>query len=111
MANLRDWYFRQKVTDAELDGAFADLEKADQDLVAGLGFIGVVANAVVSQHSPTPDLTVDVSGPGIVFDQSGRHIVFGPTQNVNLAVDDNGVSTAVNGAGNNKWVSIFVLFN
>lgn len=111
MANIRQFYFREPVTESELNGAFADLEAADQTLTASLGFLGVVANAVVSQHAPVPNLTVDVSGPGIVFDQGGRHIFFSPTQNVNLAVDDNGVSTAVQTAGNNKWVSVFVLFD
>jgi hypothetical protein len=111
MANIRQFFFRQNVSESELNGAFQDLEAADQTLTASLGFQGVVANAVVSQHAPNPNLTVDISGPGIIFDQNGQHIFFSPTQTVNLAVDDNGVSTAVKTAGNNKWLSIFVKFD
>ena len=54
MASSKNFYFRQRVTEAELDSAFGDLEKADQDLAADLGFTGVLANAVVSQHAPVP---------------------------------------------------------
>lgn len=36
MADRVDFYFRQRVTEAELDLAFALLEKADRDLAADL---------------------------------------------------------------------------
>ena len=51
MSNRLDYYFRQRVTEAELDLGFAELEQADQNQVADLGFTGVLANAVVSQHA------------------------------------------------------------
>ncbi|TMQ08638.1 MAG: hypothetical protein E6J90_39990 [Deltaproteobacteria bacterium] len=52
MANRNDFFFRERVTEAELDSAFADLEDADHNLAADLGFVGVLANAVVSPHAP-----------------------------------------------------------
>jgi hypothetical protein len=110
MANRRDYYFRQRVTEAELDDGFAELERADQNLAADLGFTGVIANAVVSQHAPVPDLSVDVSGPGAVLDQLGQRIFFSALQNVSVAQDDGGVSTSVSAAGQEKIVSIFVKF-
>jgi hypothetical protein len=73
--------------------------------------VGVVAGAVVSQHAPVPDLTVDVSGPGIVYDQLGQRTFFSSLQNVNVAQDDNGVSTSVAGGGNEKIVSVFLKFD
>ena len=111
MANRKDYYFRQRVTEAELDVGFADLEDAAHNLAADLGFVGVLANAVVSQHAPVPDLTVDVSGPGSILDQLGQRIFFSALQNVNVAQDDNGVSTAVATAGNEKVVSVFAKFD
>jgi hypothetical protein len=104
MANRRDYFFRQRVTEAEL-------EKADQNLAADLGFVGVLANAVVSQHAPIADLTVDVSGPGAVLDSLGQRIFFSALQNVSVAQDDNGVSTAVSASGQEKIVSVFVKFD
>jgi hypothetical protein len=111
MANRKDFYFRERVTEAELDSAFADLEDADHDLAAGLGFTGVLANAVVSPHAPVPNLTVDVSGPGIALDQLGRRVFFSSVQNVNVAQDDNAVSTEVSAAGKEKIVSVFLQFD
>lgn len=111
MANRRDYFFRQRVTEAELDDGFAELEKADQNLAADLGFVGVLANAVVSQHAPVPDLSVDVSGPGAVLDQLGQRIFFSALQNVSVAQDDGGVSTSVSASGQEKIVSVFIKFD
>lgn len=111
MSTRKNFYFRQRVTEAELDAAFDDLEQADHDLAADLGFVGVLANAVVSPHAPVPNLTVDVSGPGSVLDQQGQRIFFSSLQNVNVAQDDNGVSTEVSAAGKEKIVSVFVKFD
>ena len=111
MANRKDFYFRQRVTEAELDSAFADLEQADHDLAADLGFSGVLTNAVVSAHAPVPDLTVDVSGPGSILDPLGQRVFFSALQNVNVAQDENGVATTVSAAGKEKVVSVFARFD
>jgi len=111
MSSRKDFFFRQRVTEAELDAAFADLEQADHDLAADLGFVGVLANAVVSPHAPVPNLTVDISGPGSALDQQGQRIFFSSLQNVNVAQDDNAVSTEVSAAGKEKIVSVFVKFD
>jgi hypothetical protein len=111
MANRLDYFFRQRVNEAELDLGFAELELADNNLAGDLGFTGVLANAAVAQHAPVPDLTVDVSGPASILDQQGRRIFFSSLQNVSVAQDDNGVATAVAAAGNEKVVSVFVRFD
>jgi hypothetical protein len=111
MANRKDFYFRQRVTEAELDSAFDDLEQADRDLAADLGLAGVLANAVVSPHAPVPDLTVDVSGPGTMLDPAGQRIFFSALQNVDVSQDENAVTTAVTAAGNEKVVSVFAKFD
>jgi len=64
MADRVDFYFRQRVTEAELDLAFVLLEKADRDLAADLNIYGIVSGAVPAPHSPVPDLTVDLTAPG-----------------------------------------------
>ncbi|TMQ13289.1 MAG: hypothetical protein E6J91_18690 [Deltaproteobacteria bacterium] len=71
----------------------------------------MLANAVVSPHAPVPNLTVDISGPGIALDQQGQRIFFSALQNANVAQDDNAVSTEVSGDGKEKVVSIFVKFD
>jgi len=111
MSARKNFFFRQRVTEAELDAAFDDLEDADHNLAGDLGFTGVLANAVVSPHAPVPDLTVDVSGPASILDQLGRRIFFSALANVNVAQDGNAVATAVSAAGKEKVVSVFVAFD
>lgn len=111
MSARKNFFFRQRLTEAELDSAFDDLEVADHHLAADLGFVGILANAVVAPHAPVPNLTVDVSGPGIALDQLGRRLFFSGLQNVNVAQDDNGVSTAPSAAGKERFVSIFFMFD
>jgi hypothetical protein len=111
MSARKDFYFRQRVTESELDSAFSDLEDADHNIAADLGFTGVIANAVVSQHAPVADLTVDVSGPGAALDQLGQRIFFSALQNVDVSKDENAVATSVSAAGKEKTVSVFVKFD
>ena len=55
MADRVDFYFRQRVTEAELDLAFALLEKTDRDLAADRNIYGIVSGAVpaLTRRSPT----------------------------------------------------------
>lgn len=110
MASRRDYYFRQLVTEAELDAGFNGLEAADHAIMSDMSLVGVHQLAVVGQHAGTPNLTVDVSAPGIVYDQTGQRVTIPSLQNVNVAVDDSAVATTVATPGNEKWVSVFVKF-
>jgi hypothetical protein len=111
MSSRVNYFHRQRVTEEELDLGFDLLEQADRALVADLGFVGIVSGAVVSPHAPAPDLTVDVSGPGVAYDALGRRIVIPSTQNVSVAIDENGVSTDVVSAGNERLVTVFLAFD
>jgi hypothetical protein len=108
MASRRDYYYRELVTEAELDAGFEGLEAADRALVADLGVVGVYYGLGVGEAA-APNLTVDVDG-GAAYDASGQRCRVPSAQNVNLAVDSNNTSTAVSGVGNEKWVSVFVEF-
>ncbi len=105
-----DWYFRQRVTEAELDLAFALLEKADRDLAADLNIYGIVAGAVPAPHSPVPDLTVDLTAPARAYDNLGQRMFFGTGQTVDCAVDLVGIPTDVATVGNERWLGIFLRF-
>ncbi len=108
MAERRDYYFGQLVTEDELDDGFAGLEQADRDLAVDLGLIGVTTGMTVSQHTPQ-NLTVDVSG-GQGYDQDGQRLNIASTQVVDVSTDSSAVATTVAVAGNEKWVSLFVKF-
>lgn len=107
--NRLDYYFRQKVTEAELDQGFTYCETADKALVTDHGRIGVITGATVAEQG-VPDLTVQVAG-GVVYDKSGQRINIPSTQNVDCSKDFNLVSTSVAAPGNEKWVSVFAQFD
>lgn len=111
MADRLDYFFRQKVTEAELDLGFADLEQADFDLTVDHGLIGIMENMGVSEKSGTPDLTVDIQGPGTAYSKQGERINFSSTQNQDMSIDDGAVSTAVAAPGNARIVSIYATFD
>jgi len=103
--NRLDYYFRQKVTEAELDQGFTYCETADKALVTDHGRIGIITGSTVAEQG-VPDLTVQVAG-GVVYDKSGQRINIPSTQNVDCSKDYNLVSTAVAAPGNERWLSIF----
>ncbi len=111
MADRVDYYFRQRVTEAELDLGFELLERADRNLAADIGVYGVVAGAVPTQHAPIADLTIDLTAPARAYDRLGQRIFFGSGQTVNLAVDSTGIPTDVSTVGQERWVGVFLRFH
>jgi len=109
MAKRFDFYFRQPVTESELDGAFDALEVADRSIIADLGLTGVASGLVVTQASPTPNLTVSVSG-GVAYDPTGERMYLPTAQPLTISVDSSNASTAVGSPGNAKVVSVFLAF-
>jgi len=110
MADRVDYFFRQRVSEAELDLAFELLEKADRNLAADVNIYGVVSGAVPSPHAPVPDLSIDLTAPGRAYDNLGQRIFFGTGQTVNCSVDLVGIPTDVSTAGNERWLGVFLRF-
>lgn len=105
-----DFFFRQKVEEGELDAAFQAVEDAVNRGFTDLAVTGVVAGLDVVQQA-SPNLTVQVQGPGVAYDQVGQRMAIAATQNVDCSVDENAISTAVAVPGNTKWLSIFMEFD
>ena len=110
MSDRVDFYFRQRVTEAELDLAFALLEKADRDLAADLNIYGVITGAVPAPHAPVPDLTIDLTAPARAYDNLGQRMFFGTGQTVDCAVDLVGIPTDVATVGNERWIGVYLRF-
>ena len=108
MADRRDYYFRQKVTEGELDDGFEGLENADRAIMADQLLTGVFKSDGVEEHSPQ-NLTVDVL-ENVAYDDQGQRIAVPATQNVDLSTDWLGAPTAVGTSGHEKWITIFVEF-
>jgi hypothetical protein len=111
VADRVDFFFRQRVTEAELDLGFELLERADRNLAADIGLYGVVSGGVPTQHAPIADLTLDLTAPGRAYDRLGQRIFFGSGQTVNLAVDATGIPTDVSTVGQERWVGVFLRFH
>jgi len=107
--NLRDWYYKQIVTQGDLDEAFEWAEDADREIVMDLGFSGIVSNYTPTE-TPTPGMAIRVGGPGVAFGKSGERIQLVNTEDVDASVDEYGSSTAVASSGNEKYISLFVRF-
>ena len=92
MSDRKDYFFRQKVTEEELDQGFATLEQALWNFALDLGKFGVLAGLVVTQHVGVPDLTTDITS-GSSYDQSGRRLRIPALQQLSVATDSQTRST------------------
>lgn len=108
-----NFFFEQRVTQAELDEVFDDVEAAIWNLMKdALGF-GFLTGATVVQHSPTADLSVDL-GQFLGYDQLGQRLFQSSgdaPEVVNCAVDEVAATTAVTTPGNEKTLALFVEFD
>jgi hypothetical protein len=110
MADRVSYYFKQRVSEAELNLGFELLEKADHNLASDIGVYGIVSGAEPLPHEPIPDLTIDLAAPGRAYDRLGQRIYFGVGQNVSCERDSAGVSTEVMTAGRERWLGVFLRF-
>ena len=111
MASRLDFFFRQRVSERELDLAFDQLEQADHDLASDIGLFGIVSGADPAPHTPVPDLSIDLTAPLRAYDRLGQRIAFGTGQRVDLSVDHSGIPTDVRSASNERWLAVFVRFD
>lgn len=109
--NRYDWFFGQYVSQAEMDEAFWWAEVADHAISTDCGLVGVCEGFGVTEHAPTPDLTVDIGGPGAAYDRTGQRCYLADALTIlNCAVDEYGVSTAVTTPGWERYLGIFLQF-
>jgi hypothetical protein len=111
--DLFNWFFKQPVTEGEMDAAFDKAQEADLSIMSDQGLVGVMLNGDVAEHFPVPDLTVDISCPLTAYDQEGQRIFVTGTagvETIDVSTDSNSVSTSVVTPGNEKIVSVFVQF-
>lgn len=130
MADMRDFMYRQKVSEDELDGAFGALETADKKAIVDLDF--------ASRDDPDPSAKADYGGimwgwdmvilgglevtlaAGAGYDESGNRV--GTGESVVLDVTKDGYTSIGQGGqasgsvidpgvGNEVWVSVLITFD
>lgn len=110
MSDRKDFFFRQKVTEAELDGALDDLESADLAQVTDANAEGVWFGLAVTENGLGQDESVDVLA-GAAYDQLGQRMFLASFQNVDISVDNVSASTQVGGGGNEKLIGVYLKFD
>ena len=121
----RDFFFRQRLAQSELDDAFAASELAQRDVVGdilGFGLLVDGVNPATVVESGPPALTVDVN-QFLGYDQTGRRIsnarsafqggvLIGTTvpHTVDMTIDEVGAATTVTTPGNERILTIFLEF-
>lgn len=104
----RNAYYRQLVAEADVDEWFDLAENADRALMVDTGAVGIVDGLDITEAG-VPNLTVECDA-GAAYDQTGQRLYVPSLQVVNVAVDKDGLTTAVSNPGNIKWVSVFLKF-
>jgi hypothetical protein len=103
-------YFRQLVTEGEVDTMFDDAEQADWNLgIDTQIFTNVLAGAVMTEKSPA-SMFIEASGPCRAYNKLGQRIYFGPTQTIDCSEDEDGQPT-IPSAGNDRWIMIVLDFD
>lgn len=110
MSDRKDFFFRQKVTEAELDGALDDLENADLAQVTDANAEGVWFGLGVAENGLGQDESVDVAA-GAAYDQLGQRMFLASLQNVDVSVDNVSASTQVGSGGNEKLIGVYLKFD
>ena len=118
---LYDWFYRQRVTEGEMDAGFGAVNTALLAMrttqIEGV-WMGALwgdpplgAPQVPQEHAPQ-NMTVDIPGPLRAWDSLGN-LLFDPTIaiNVDCSADYQGLPTAVLVDGNEKLVTICVAFD
>ena len=111
MSDRLDYFYRQRVSEAELDLGFELLERADHNLATDIGLCGIVSGAEPAPHSPLADLTIDLAPPCKAYDRLGQRIFFGTGQRVDCSVDHTGLPTLVSAADKERWLGVFLKFD
>ena len=113
--NLRDWFYKQIVTQDQMDESYGWAEDADHDSVVDQNMWGlnrVIGTEWDSSETSPASLSMEVSGgPHRAYGKTGERIYLSnAVETLDCSVDEYGVSTSVVGAANSRYLSVFVRF-
>ncbi len=106
---IYSWFFKQAVTEENMNDAFGAVQSSMFNLMTDQKLVGLAQGGTPGPTTPTANLSIVIGGPTYAYDQLGERI-YAPTFSADCSKDLNNVSTAVSGAGNEKYLSVFVLF-
>ena len=110
--DIFDWYFKQIVTQGQMDWAFDRVQSAIQGLSVDNGMPGIVDGLAISEHSTPPDKTVDIAGPGTAYDKAGqRCYVPDALTVVDCSKDEFGTDSNPPTPTYQRYISVFIRFD
>lgn len=108
--NLRDWIFKQLVTQGDMDESWDWAQDADHAIIEDLELTGILSGGNCTENSPA-DLNILVDGPIVAYDKSGQRTYDATnSQLVDASQDEFSSSTTVTTGGNARWISLFIRF-
>lgn len=100
-------YYRQRVTDSDLNAMLDDVENGIGLVqVALCDKLGITTGLAVAAQAPE-SLSVDV-GSGEALDKVGAVIVVDVAQVLDCTIDEDGASTTPVASGSERWLTIFL---
>lgn len=108
MANRKNFYFKQFVTEAELDDGLKDFEDADWNQMKDLGQYGIASGFGVVPDPGGPSFNVNVIS-GAAVDKLGRRLASAVDILQTISTDTSGAPT-IPPAGNRRWISIYARY-
>ena len=103
-----DYYYKQLVSESDLDLGFDDCENAMWKLAQDVGLFGAVTGGELTETNPV-SMSLLASGPLVAYDQAGRRIYYGPIATVDCSIDEDGNPT-IPSAGKQRWIMITAEF-
>jgi len=103
----KTWYFKKLVTTQFVEDTFDFVENAVDAAAKDLGALGISDGGLVTQHSPSANLSIDIQ-PLIARDVNGKRIYLPTLANLLVDVDSDSIPTNPTGPTFEKWLGIFV---
>lgn len=104
--HLRNFYYRQRVTEAELDQVMSWAQDADRAIVLDRDEAGVAEGLTLAETGPASMALAYADG--VAYAKAGERCSVAVAGTIDCSNDEYGVPTAVTVPGNTKWVAVFV---
>jgi len=108
--NKLDWYYKQTVTQGQMDWAFEQAEAAICQAAKFSYGEGIIEGGEVTQVTPAAEIAVMVAAFKLL-DEEGRHVELSDAIKVLCSVDYDGISTYTDlVVGQGRWISVYAAF-
>lgn len=109
--DIFDWYFKQIVTQSQMDWAFDRVQDSVHAASLDNEFVGIVRGMDPQQHAPTPDKNIDIVGPGTAYDPEGQRChVADLLSVVDCSQDEFGTDSNPPTPLFERYISVFIRF-